>query len=52
MDGFVFSFFYFPNATYDSDFRNRRIVAVVEGSAEALVKTFVIFPCHLFARSH
>lgn len=45
-------FFYFPNTTYDSEFRNRRIVAVVEGSVEALVKSCVISPYHLFAKSH
>lgn len=49
---FFFLFFYFPDATHDSDFRNRRIVAVVEGSIEVLVKSCVISPYHLFARSH
>lgn len=48
---FFFFAFFPPNALYDSDFKNRR-VAVGEASSEALVKSFVISPNHLFTRSH
>lgn len=41
-----------PNAVYDSDFKNGRIVAVCEASSDALVKSFAISPNRLFTRGH
>lgn len=51
-DGINYELFFFPNAVYDSGFKNKRIVAVSEASSEALTKSFVISSNHLFTRNH